>query len=124
MFGKGVLVALLIGFPIAVIFAWAFELQPDGIKETISTVKEGPNASGRGGKTNLIVIGSLVFVISGLTYQGTFIDKDKSTSNVIVPEGEMLHDELNKSVAVLPVVNISSDKEQESFFRWLDRRHS
>jgi hypothetical protein len=62
-----VLYFLAIGFPIALIFAWAFELTPDGLKRTKEV---DPNASVTpvtGQKINHLIIGllsvALVFVV-------------------------------------------------------------
>ncbi|MEM9397727.1 MAG: adenylyl cyclase, partial [Pseudomonadota bacterium] len=53
----GLVVALLaIGFPIALIFAWAFELTADGIKRTVD-VPTGESITGNtGNKLDLVLV--------------------------------------------------------------------
>jgi TolB-like protein len=115
IFGKIVLAALLVGFPIVLIFAWAFELQPDGIKKTTSIDVQAPITLNNGRKINFIIIGALILIIGGMAYQGTFTVNETGASSATETPGAVLHNEQDKSVAVLPFVNMSSDKDQEWF---------
>src|SRR6266700_6030217 len=58
-----VVLLLLIGFPVAVILAWAFELTPEGIKRTedVDLSKSIARKSGR--KLDFLIIAVLLVVI-------------------------------------------------------------
>ena len=54
MVGKVVIVFLIIGFPVAVFFAWAFELTPEGIKREHEVDRSQSTAPGTGKKLNTV----------------------------------------------------------------------
>jgi TolB-like protein/cytochrome c-type biogenesis protein CcmH/NrfG len=93
-----VIVLLLIGFPIALIFAWAYDVTPEGIRVT----DPAPNVSWRRrGRRNfliLLVAGALVSALAGF---------------FILPRA--LARKMDKSIAVLPFENLSDDKSNAFF---------
>jgi len=95
------LVALIIiGFPIALIFAWAFEITPEGVRRTEDVDVERPHRI-HGPWIYIVVIGA--FVSFALFFLGRYS----------VPKGEDVAS--RKSIAVLPFENISSDRENAFF---------
>jgi TolB-like protein len=60
----------LIGFPFAVLFAWAFELTPDGLKRSSEVADDMSIRSDTGRKLNYVVIGMLVFIAALTFWQG------------------------------------------------------
>ncbi|HEX8678873.1 MAG TPA: tetratricopeptide repeat protein, partial [Chthoniobacterales bacterium] len=101
-----VLVAL--GFPIALIIAWAFELTPEGIKRaTDGGATERP---ARKRWVALVAVASLAAAAIGV-WQWQFRPGEKPPSSAAEPPAaaEM------KSVAVLPFVNMSGDPANEYF---------
>ena len=106
--------ALLIGFPIAVLLAWAFEMTPEGVKRTES-VEDGDSITGQTGRRlDFAILGGLVVVI-GLVGWQISRPKQLTTDSPVFDEQapEPLH--LAQSIAVLPFVNMSPDKDQEYF---------
>src|SRR5437868_1379030 len=101
-----VIVLIAIGFPIALVIAWAFEATPEGIKRT-EDVDATPNPAEHKRHTwiYIAVIGAVISV--GLFFAGRYTAVSKST---IRP-----NDVSNKSIAVLPFENLSSDKENAYF---------
>src|SRR2546423_2719538 len=97
-----VVLLLIIGFPIALILAWAFELTPEGIKRTDVVSPEQSNRARTGKTLNLAIITTLVLVIGLL-----IVDRFRQRS-APVPSAE-------KSIAVLPFVDLSQAKDQEYF---------
>lgn len=107
-------VLLVLGFPIALVLAWALELKPDGgiqpTKAAATTPGEMPALLG---KRTLIVAGLLVAVGIGLS-AGWFLKPDgppvavESTDTAVVLNAR-------QSVAVLPFDNLSDDPEQGYF---------
>ena len=62
--GRVVLIGLLVGFPIALIISWSFELTPDGLKRD-SEVEPGQSiASQTGRKLDFVIIGVLVTALA------------------------------------------------------------
>src|SRR5436853_4741638 len=64
-----VVLLLVIGFPVAVILAWAFELTPEGIKraEVVDLSKSVTRKTGR--KLDFFIIAVLLLVIGFLVFQ-------------------------------------------------------
>lgn len=107
VFQKGVLVLLAVGFPIALIISWAYEVTPDGVMKTAEVDKSKSVTHGTGQKINKLIIGSLVLAVGFLLF-----DKFYLTSETPVPQEAVTE---AKSVAVLPFVDLSEGNDQEWF---------
>jgi TolB-like protein/Flp pilus assembly protein TadD len=99
-----VVLLLIIGFPVALILAWAFELTPEGIKraEDVDVSKSVTRKTGR--KLDFFIIGVLLLVIGFLLFQ-----RLHPTVSLIVSSA------LEKSIAVLPFDNLSRDPDNAYF---------
>jgi TolB-like protein len=97
-----VVLAIVIGFPIALMLAWAFELTPEGIKRTEEVDLTAKRS--RGGAWIYIVILAGAIAVS-LFFLGRYTTS-KQRGGTELPE---------KSIAVLPFVNMSSDQENAYF---------
>ncbi len=99
---------IVIGFPIALILAWAFELTPEGIKraEDVDLSKSVAPKTGR--KLTVIIIAIVVLALSLLVFQLT---RSHPTMSVAKPPGAPN----DKSVAVLPFANLSRDPDNAYF---------
>ena len=112
--GKLVLALLLLGFPLILIFAWAFEITPEGIKRESEVDRTQSITPQTGRKINLLT-GTLGGVAILLIVAQAFIPglrpaaRESSTNAAPAANGS------SASIAVLPFVNMSSDKEQEYF---------
>src|SRR5919201_5458113 len=101
-----IVLLLAIGFPVALILAWVFELTSEGIKHT-EAVAPGESMMPRTGrKLDFLIIGILLVVIGIFTYQRFGPQKKTPAIGVELPE---------KSIAVLPFQNLSDDKQNEYF---------
>src|SRR5262245_26535585 len=107
-----VIALVAIGFPIALLIAWAFELTPEGIKRTEDVDRAGGHDSKNRAWIYVAVIGTAFSV--GLFFIGRFsaprtfsAQRGKPRANVGFP--------LEKSIAVLPLVNTSGDPSNEYF---------
>ena len=125
-FHSGVAFVLIIGFPIAMIFAWAFEMTPEGLKKEKEVDRTQSITNVTGQKLNNAIIGVLVLALGYFAIDKFVLDPQrdaalvKSAQTVSEQAGdtsESVSEEAanDKSIAVLPFVNMSSDPEQEYF---------
>ena len=113
-----VIALLAIGFIPALIFAWAFEMTPEGIKREKDVDRTQSITPTTGRKLDRVIIGVLTIAVAYLLLDKLVLQApppeptDKSQSAVSEPEsGEVS----NQSIAVLPFVNMSADVENEYF---------
>jgi serine/threonine-protein kinase len=99
-----VVLLLVIGFPVALILAWAFELTPEGIKRA-EFADELPKKSGRSRAWfYVVVIAGAISV--GLFFVGRYTAQNKQGGPAQV---------VTKSIAVLPFENLSHDPDNAFF---------
>jgi TolB-like protein len=114
---KTILLLLLIGFPLALLFAWAFELTPEGLKKEKDVDRSQSITHETGQKLNLAIIFILILALGYfavdkfLLEPGRHIETAEVTAERIAAESP--GDE--KSIAVLPFVNMSDDAGNEYF---------
>ncbi len=99
-----VTVLLMIGFPVALIFAWAYELTPEGLKKEKDVVRSESITHVTGRKLDFIIITVLVLALGYFAY-------DKFLLQPVFESQQMV----KKSIAVLPFVNMSDDASNEYF---------
>jgi TolB-like protein/Tfp pilus assembly protein PilF len=121
-FHSGVAFLLIIGFPISIIFAWAFEMTPEGLKKEKDIDRAQSIANVTGQKLNHTIIVLLVVALAYFIWESRFrqgADESNtqitpsrtSTSSVKpdnspeVPTGQTPD---RKSIAVLPFANRSN----------------
>jgi adenylate cyclase len=98
-----VIVLLLVGFPIAVVLGWAFDITPDGVQRTQPLGADARRGSGS--RLARAVAPVLVIVAAGVF--GGYLHLQRTD------EGR--GDAAQPSIAVLPFVNMSGDVENEYF---------
>jgi serine/threonine-protein kinase len=102
---------LVLGFPIALIFSWAFEITPEGIKRESEVEPNKSISTHTGRKIAALTIGLAVVAAGLLAFQllrGT--SHQKSANQPGGPGGIS-----EKSIAVLPLVNTSGDPGNDYF---------
>ncbi len=124
---KTFVVFLILGLPFALIFAWAFEVTPDGIKRETDVDRSRSITSRTSRKLDFTIIGVLAISLGYFVWESRF-ETDKrlpseaysqnNSQATLQPASET--DSPNagnetKSVGVLPFINMSSDPEQEYF---------
>ncbi len=123
---KTVLLIILIGFPLALIFAWAFEMTPEGLKREKDLDPEESIAPVTGRKLDRAIIVVLVLALGWFAWD-RFGGMDEEIASPIVaitpeqttpaPEPAVAQKtgEDDKTIAVLPFTTRSTS-EEDSFF--------
>ena len=88
-FQSGVALLLILGFPLALFFAWAFELTPDGLKKEKDIERDQSITPVTGRKLDFLIIGLLTVALGYFAY-------DKFVASPPAPQ-----DSIN-SIAVMP----------------------
>jgi TolB-like protein/cytochrome c-type biogenesis protein CcmH/NrfG len=103
---------LLLGFPVAIVLAWAFEMTPEGVRRTaeaapgeLTEIISAP-ASKRW-PAGVLALAGMTALLAGTWYVGRQSAPAAAADSASGPPSE--------SIAVLPFVNMSSDAEQEYF---------
>ena len=122
---KTVLVLLATGLPIALIFAWAFEMTPDGIKREKDVDRNQSVTKQTGRKLDLTIIGVLVLVAAYFVWESRFSERgpelntQEPTAQIAQVSNEQREPTTaiaqENSIAVLPFANRSRDKDDEFF---------
>jgi len=114
---------LILGFPLALIFAWAFEMTPEGLKKE-KDVDRSQSITGTTGKNlNLAITIVLVLALGFFAFDKFVLDPERDAAEIatavqVAQEQTTVTAEpaeTNNPIAVLPFVNMSSDEEQEYF---------
>ena len=112
-----VTMCIILGFPVGLILAWAFELTPDGIKTTKIADREREDdavSERQQRKKNWLAYGvgallpTVLFALLAGVFYVKFRNAEKQTQNDAQTE-------FSKSVAVLPFANLSPDTENAFF---------
>ncbi len=93
-----VIALLLVGFPVALVFAWIFDITPEGIRRTSPVPEVNPKPDRR---RNVVLLGVVGAAISALI------------ALFVLPPA--IGFKVDKSIAVLPFENLSDDKDNAYF---------
>jgi TolB-like protein len=115
---KTVVTLLLLGLPLALFFAWTFEMTPDGIKREEDVDRTQPGRTSARRTLDYVIIAALVIALGYSVWSRQAVETPASPNTPAVVAGE--NDVGQKapdlrSIAVLPFVNMSSDQAQEWF---------
>jgi TolB-like protein/tetratricopeptide (TPR) repeat protein len=98
-----IVLLIIIGFPVALILTWAFEITPEGIRRTQDVDPAKPHSAG-GAWIYVVIAGALLLI--GLFVVGEYGFRAARSNAQPVS---------TKSIAVLPLANLSSDPGNEYF---------
>jgi len=112
--GKLVLLLLVVGFPLTLFLAWAFELTPEGIKKEKDVDRSESATHVTGRKLDFVIIGVLAiavlyFVVEKFIWPSEMAPESSADASVAAPHAT------EKSIAVLPFVNMSEESGNEYF---------
>ncbi len=127
---KTLFLMLAIGFPLVLIFAWAFEMTPEGVKRESEIDRSQSITQNTGRKLDFAIIGVMAVALTWFAWDkfsspviSRTVTTTETPSAVTVVESapeETVEDTIEelipeKSIAVLPFVNMSADQENEYF---------
>jgi TolB-like protein/Tfp pilus assembly protein PilF len=98
-----IVLAIVIGFPIALVMAWAFELTPEGIKRTEDVDLSAERVSKKRTWIYVVVLGAAFSI--GLFFIGRYTGRNAAGASELPA----------KSIAVLPFDNLSRDPDNAYF---------
>ena len=103
---KVFIAAVALGFPLALIFAWAFELTPEGLRRT-EDVAPGESVAPKTGRKLMVLVGVLgALAVALLVFQLFRAGATRSSAPATAAD---------KSIAVLPFDNFNKDPENDYF---------
>jgi adenylate cyclase len=115
-----VVIVLAIGFIPAMILAWAFELTPEGLKKESEVDRTQSIAPHTGKKLDRAIMVVLALALGYFAFDKFVLSESREATMVEAAREEGRSEALvesygEKSIVVLPFVNMSSDQEQEYF---------
>ncbi|HMB61362.1 MAG TPA: hypothetical protein VKN35_15725 [Xanthomonadales bacterium] len=121
---KAILLVLIIGFPISLVFAWAFELTPEGLKKERDVDRSQSITHKTGRRLDFAIIGILLIAVAFLLFdrfgdsapeKGSEPFSKTAALEQMGDDGKRALTPFRKSIAVLPFVNMSDDASNEYF---------
>lgn len=107
----------VVGFPFVLVFSWAYELTPDGLKRDSEIDRSQSITHVTGRRLDYIII--VLLVVAMLMFAADrFIPRDSTVESVApgaLPQEAVTPANERKSIAVLPFESLSSDVENEHF---------
>jgi TolB-like protein/cytochrome c-type biogenesis protein CcmH/NrfG len=120
-----IMLVLVIGFPLVIVFAWAFEVTPQGIKKEKDVDRSQSITRLTGQKLNHTIIALLALALGYFVFDKFVLDPQRDAELVQTNQSFAGQDTdlaepapagpVKESIAVLPFVNMSDDGANEYF---------
>ena len=101
-----IVLAVVAGFPIALVLSWIYEVTPEGIARTAEVAPEQSISHHTGQRLNIVIIAVLTMAVAFLIVQHYVLSPKARESGAPITD---------KSVAVLPFENLSDEKSNAYF---------
>jgi TolB-like protein len=120
---KSLVIALVLGLPLVVFLAWAFELTPEGIKRDAEVDHRQPAIAQKGHKLDRAIIVLLLVALAWFAWDRISPEMDDDSAATAAAETRAaleqgdagLPADMHKPVAVLPFIAMSSGPDDEYF---------
>jgi len=120
---KTFVVFLILGLPFVLIFAWAFEMTPEGIKREKDVDRSQSITTHTGRKLDFTIIAVLVLVAGYFVWESRFQTEETTSPTTVIPAQAGIHlpstteaaETQQNSIAVLPFANRSRSEDDEFF---------
>ena len=116
-----VIILMVAGFPLVLLFSWVYELTPEGLKPTVEVDRASSITRQTGRRLDRAIIAVLSLALAyfvadkfwlskriGSSRHEEVAPKAPTASSAVLPAGD-------KSIAVLPFIDMSEKKDQEYF---------
>ena len=117
--GRFILLMLGLGLPIALFFAWAYEITPDGLKKEKDVDRSQSIASKTGRQLDFVIIGlmavALVYFAINHSWDSSNEGSPQSLAEIEDAAPGLREKDGRRSIAVLPFSNLS-DSQDNAFF--------
>jgi TolB-like protein len=113
--GTFFLLAIAVGFPIAIVIAWAYEITPEGITRDSKVDPSQSTTRVSSHKVDRAIIALLIVALAFFAYDRFVPSATAPSSAEHVSVEPEIAAEPNPSIAVLPFVNMSDDADNEYF---------
>jgi len=113
--GSLVILLLALGFFPVLIFAWVYEMTPEGLKREVDIDRSQSVTPDTGKKINTLIVVLLVLAIAGLVADRLIPESSVDTDVAAVDPVEAPLPADDRSIAVLPFADLSQDQDQQYF---------
>jgi TolB-like protein len=113
--GSTVVMLLLLGFLPVLIFAWVYEMTPEGLKREVDIDRSQSLTPNTGKKINTLIVILLILAIAGLVADRLIPESSVDTDAATVDSVEAPLPAADRSIAVLPFADLSQNQDQQYF---------
>ena len=119
--GRAMVIVVALGFPVALLFAWAYEITPEGLKPSDEVDPKKSIAKQTGRRLDFAIMAMMAVALAYFVVDKFWLSKRVAPAKAVAamtikaaPAGAVFAPPPH-SIAVLPFVNMSGDKDQEYF---------